>query len=275
MEMILSSASIEQFLKSLSERGRSGNTVRAYENDLNGLLRWTRTSGAGSSTFEKQCAAYLNQTRATASPKTTKRRLATFRQFGKFHNRLVLVDYRPPTPAKPTPHPISEGVNGIHAMIEHAKKKWQAALVAGIGLLGMRVSEARTLTCDSFDLSRGMDGLSVTVVGKGDKRRTIPVGAAAWKAIEPAYIEAAASLSRRLVPVSDRTARQAFKDLGKAAGLTRDVASHDGRATLATHALNSGANIRVVQEILGHASVETTQLYTGVEMDQMREAIKL
>ena len=180
-------------------------------------------------------------------------------------------DYRPPRAQKSQPHPISEGIAGVEAMIEAAESPAERALVALTGLCALRVSEARSVKCADFDIS-DLTRVSVTVRGKGDKQRTVPVSARAWEAVQYAFIQAHNS-GAYLVPLSDSGARRAFSRIGRKAGLARPVASHDGRATLATAALNGGANIRVVQEILGHASVTTTQVYTGVSNDSMREAV--
>ena len=75
--------------------------------------------------------------------------------------------------------------------------------------------------------------------------------------------------------MQDRGARNAIKNLGKRSGLRREVASHDLRATFATDLLNRGVNIRIVQELLGHSSVETTQIYTATTLEAMREAVIL
>lgn len=272
METILTPGTIALFLDSLSERGRSGNTVRAYSADLHGLRAWTITQPSVPSTFEKIAATYLNQTRSTASPKTTTRRLSSFKSFAKFHGEVILADYIAPSPAKQEAHPIEEGISGVRTMIEMASTQWERALVSLTGLIGLRVSEARSIKPSNFDLTRGLSSITVTVRGKGDKTRVVPVSLEAWSALESRMAECISS-DAMLVPVSDSGARRAFTRLGKEAGLCRRVASHDGRATVATTALNEGANIRVVQDILGHSSVTTTQLYTKVTMDQMREAV--
>lgn len=197
--------------------------------------------------------------------------MATFKEFAKTHGEAILVDYRAPKPAAPRPHPIDEGIQGIGAMLEAARNDAERALVALTGLCGLRVSEARSVRPSMFDI-RNPERITLTVRGKGDKERVVPVSADAWMAMQAAYVSAY-SRDLTLVPLSDSGARKAFTRIGKEAGLSRRVASHDGRATLATAALNNGANIRTVQEILGHSNVSTTQVYTGVTLDSMREAV--
>ena len=89
-----------------------------------------------------------------------------------------------------------------------------------------------------------------------------------------AYILAMAKPDHRLISYQDRFSRELIKNLGRRAGVRREISSHDLRATFATEALgHCDNNIRVVQELLGHASVNTTEIYTGVRMDQMKKAV--
>jgi site-specific recombinase XerD len=119
-----------------------------------------------------------------------------------------------------------------------------------------------------FDL----ENMLVEIRGKGDKTRTVPLSTEAWNNVVSAYAMAATTIDHRLVTYQDRFARQAVTNLGNRV-LHRKVSSHDLRATFATAAMDAGANLRTVQELLGHASSETTELYTAVRMDQMRKAV--
>jgi len=148
----------------------------------------------------------------------------------------------------------------------------QQCLVALCGLMGLRVSEARSVHSGSFNL---VDE-TLTVEGKGNKTRTLPVTAAAWKWIEPAYLDAITIEYRvPLINYSDRGARVLIARLGRKASLMRAISSHDLRATFATAAYNKSRDLRVVQELMGHSSSQTTEVYTGVVMEKMREAAEI
>lgn len=179
------------------------------------------------------------------------------------------MDYKAPKVVKGKPHPLVEGVDGIRLMISVAPTQRKKALIAFIGLVGMRVSEARSITPLSIDPLR----MEVTVRGKGDKERTVPISDEAWRHIKPAMYDTADRDS--IVNLSDSAARRCFTRLAEKADLQGRRSSHDGRATLATGMLNKGGNLRVVQEMLGHSSPATTAIYTQVTMDDMRKAASL
>lgn len=182
-----------------------------------------------------------------------------------------MTDYIAPTPSKTIPHPITEGMPGIRAMIACAKNYQQEALVSLGGMVGLRISESLSIQTHHFDLNE----MTLTVRGKGDKTRVVPVSEEAWTYLSGAYAYAMIHPEdKHLIRYRDRFARQIITNLAARAKLGRPVSSHDLRATFATAALDQCNNIRVVQELLGHASVETTEIYTGVEFARMREAVK-
>jgi integrase/recombinase XerD len=157
------------------------------------------------------------------------------------------------------------------------------ALLELLYAAGLRVSEALGLDVDDLDL----DGGSVRVLGKGDRQRVVPVGdlAVAWvgrylREIRPILLAAARAPGRRGGPVfiSDRGRRLgrshawlAVKRAAAAAGLDGRVSPHTLRHSFATHLLEGGADLRVVQELLGHASISTTQIYTHLTGERIRE----
>lgn len=144
---------------------------------------------------------------------------------------------------------------------------------------GARVSEALALDLDDL----AIDERLVRVRGKGSKERLVPIGSLARTAIE-AYLTrarpmlvsrgkgtAALFVNERGTRLSRQSAGAAIEDLGKRAGLGHHVSPHVLRHSFATHLLSGGADIRVVQELLGHASVSTTQIYTKVSVEQLRD----
>lgn len=266
----LTSETIDRYRQWCIGRGRSVNTVRGYTSDLMEFLK--ATGEVSHEEYEELAQAWLNLNRAKMSPKTTARRLTSLRGFAKFAGwGPVLEEYIAPTPGKTIPHPIPEGADGLRRMIECSKNFEQAAIVALGGFVGCRISESLSLRTTDFDIH----SMQVTIRGKGDKTRTVPVSPEAWVNIQSAWVLAHNKQDHQVVSYKDRFARQIVTNLGKRAGLRRPIKSHDLRATFATAALEAaGGNVRVVQELLGHSSVETTEIYTGIQMSAMREAVQ-
>ena len=264
-ETILTPASIEAFQKSLTVRSVSSQTMKAYLTDLKMLQQWVSDSGVQVKDFEELAASWLNATRAEMSPATTKRRASSLKAFARhLGNPNLLAEYRSPQTSLPRPSPLSEGRDGIMRMIRHAPTPQVAALVALQGLMGLRVAEARGVTARSFNWHEG----SLTVRGKGDKERVIPVPDYIQYILQDACERAG---DGPIVSISDRGARAAITRLGRQVGLSRPVSSHDLRATFATEMLRKTGNLRLVQELLGHANSKSTEFYTLVTLDDMRK----
>jgi integrase/recombinase XerC len=145
---------------------------------------------------------------------------------------------------------------------------------------GMRVSELTNLDLRDVDRQRGQ----ILVTGKGDKERLVLIGEPATRALNryvaegrPQYVKAgrpvpaALFLSRLGTRLSDRSIQMLLKKYGQQAGIETDVTPHVLRHTFATHMLNGGADLRVVQELLGHSLLSTTQVYTHVSQNRARE----
>jgi integrase/recombinase XerD len=144
---------------------------------------------------------------------------------------------------------------------------------------GARISEAVGLAVDDLDIA----GSSVVLAGKGGKQRVVPVGSYAIRAVEdylvrtrPALAERGRGsptlfLNARGGPLSRQSAWAILRAAAGRAGLTGRVSPHTLRHSFATHLIDGGADVRVVQELLGHASVTTTQIYTLVTVDRLRE----
>lgn len=127
--------------------------------------------------------------------------------------------------------------------------------------------EALSVRPMDFDLQRMM----LSVRGKGDKTRIIPLTDRAWGVICYHYLDVV-GFQPTVINLQDRTARNIITRLGVRAGLKRRVASHDLRATFATAAYDNTGDQRAVQELLGHANGSTTEIYIGVTSDSMRKA---
>lgn len=268
--MTLSAESIEQFRSSLIARGRSQQTVKAYSTDLRMFLLATETEVTRME-YEDLAMSWLTMNRRTVSPKTTSRRLTSLRSFAKWAGwGSVLGDYKRPEAAIAVPHPLPEGMAGVRTLINYASNERQRALIALCGMCGCRISEALQVRPQDFDLEKQL----LTIHGKGDKKRVVPVSDEAWIILAPPIIRAYPT-NALVVGLKDRQARKVVTALGKRAGLKRSISSHDLRATFGTAIYDATRDIRLVQVLLGHAHSSTTEIYVGVTLAKMREAVKL
>ena len=271
---MLTDDSINKFIDHLRICGMSENTCRAYKSDLQ-AAQWFIHDPFPATTWEAvetRLSTYLNVNRGVWAPKTTCRKLGTFRTWGAFEGHTILAKYKPPKPAKPEPHPIPEGIDGVLAMIKRTRNPRHKALCALTGLMGLRVEEAINVCPSHFDMSN----MTLKVRGKGDKTRIVPVTPAAWSYLSKATTVAMkAGVDSPLVPLTNRGARAAITRHARNAGLSRHVSSHDMRATFLTRAYEKSHDIRAVQELAGHADVRQTQVYTGVTMAGMRAAAEV
>lgn len=215
---------------------------------------------------------WLNASRQELAPSTTGRRLTSIKVWGKWAgDATVLSDYVPPEAARGIAHPIREGKDGLLRMIAVARNPEQKAIIGLTGFAGCRISEARDARPSWFNVH----DMTVTIRGKGDKTRIVPISADAWEAISEAYIDARLrNDDSTIISYADRPARKVVTALGKKAGLSRAVSSHDMRHTFGTLVFDKTRNIRVTQELLGHGSSSTTEIYTGVSEAAMREAVQ-
>lgn len=253
----------------LSVRGKSDNTAKAYVTDVKMFFLEMNLAEISIQELEGMASTWLNARRRQVAAKTLGRRLTSMRAFGKCLGIKILAEYSAPTPARSMPHPLPGLLEDVKKMMAMTKSEQQRCLLALCGLCGLRITEAREVAPSDFDLHN----MTLTVRGKGDKTRIVPVSKTAWSILCPTVLEAKISGRTSVVVLTDRHAREIITQLGVRAGIARPVASHDLRATYATVAYNnSGGNIRAVQDLLGHASVTQTQLYTGVTMDAMRVA---
>lgn len=167
-------------------------------------------------------------------------------------------------------HDIPEGMDGIRKMLLYCKTEQQRALVALLGFHGLRIAEALSVRPSSFDLIE----MELTVRGKGDKTRVVPVSREAWVVLAAPYTRAVCDGDAPIISLKDRAARNCIKSIGKRARLRREIASHDLRATFATAAHDQTKDMRVVQELLGHSNINTTQGYVGTSRSKLRNAVE-
>jgi len=275
------------------ERGLSPATIRAYRGDLGyfAAARGTeRQWAAGPEAARRYLAARTRRGRPRdpgLAPTSLRRRAASIRGFYRFAfgEGLIGVDVAAhiDLPRQPRLLPETLTVADVEVLLEAAPDVRGRALLELLYAAGLRVSEA--LGLDREDLST--DGGFVRVIGKGDKERLVPVGdialdwLARWLADErPALLALHHVDPARGGPVflGDRGRRlarqQAFaivRGSARRAGLPESVSPHTLRHSFATHLLEGGADLRIVQELLGHASISTTQLYTHLTGERVRE----
>jgi integrase/recombinase XerD len=275
------------------ERGLSPATIRAYRGDL-GDFAAARGSGngwaAGPDAAQRYLAARTRRGRprdAGLAPTSLRRRAASIRGFYRFAfgEGLIGVDVAAhiDLPRQPRLLPETLTIAEVEALLEATSDLRARALVELLYAAGLRVSEA--LGLDREDLST--DGGFVRVIGKGDKERLVPVGdialdwLARWITEErPALLAHHHVTPARGGPLflgdrGGRFARQqafaAVRSAARRAGLPDSVSPHTLRHSFATHLLEGGADLRIVQELLGHASISTTQLYTHLTGERVRE----
>lgn len=215
---------------------------------------------------------WLNMLRMTLAPSTTGRRLTSIKVWARWAgDSSILADYVAPEPARGMAHPIREGKDGLMRMIAQARNAEQSAIISLTGLAGCRIGEARAARPSWFNVH----DMTVTIRGKGDKTRVVPLSTDAWATVSEALIEAKMrGENSLLINYSDRPARKVVTALGQKAGLSRAVSSHDMRHTFGSLVFDKTRNIRVTQELLGHGNSSTTEIYTGVTEAAMREAVQ-
>jgi len=282
------------------ERGVAANTVSAYRRDLNRYAAGLTAAGHTGldRVGEAEVAAYLRDLRTgdadhpPLAASSAARAVSAVRGLHRFAAREGLAEtdparaVRPPTAPRRLPKAL--GVAEVAALLKAARGEEPAALrdAALLEFLygtGARVSEAIGCAVDDVDLTDG----TVRLRGKGGRHRVVPMGTYARSALS-AYLTRArpALLAHRRTATRDthtlfRNARggvltrqgawEVLRRCAARAGLPPEVSPHALRHSFATHLLDGGADVRVVQELLGHASVTTTQIYTLVTVDRLRE----
>lgn len=284
------------------ERGASPHTRAAYRRDLEGLERYIEEHRSGVQLEDIDILlvrAFLGSLHGKAKASTIARKLSALRSFFRFltnrghcsTNPVALLDS--PKHRAPLPRflPVDEA---LRVMEQPRGKDSEEGKVSGREILGLRdqailevlygaglrVSELVGLDLDALDLAQGL----VRVCGKGNKERIVPIGRKAGEALavylprrlelltSVAYNDRAADavfLSCRGRRITVRRVQQIVDRETRLAGVRRRSSPHDLRHSYATHLLDSGADLRSIQEMLGHASLSTTQRYTHVTVDSL------
>jgi integrase/recombinase XerD len=286
---------IKRFLTYLSvEKGFSNNTIAAYQNDLSQLASFIEEAAAKPgltpswASFNRQgmLSYQLNLKERNYATTTLARKVAAAKSFFKFMVAEGGLKENPtqnvasPNVGRLLPKPIS--VAQAFRLLEQPAKlstpeaKRDKAMLELLYASGVRVSELVSLNLGDI-----MDDGYVRCFGKGHKERLIPIAPRATKAVEEYIKEARPKIVRSdeekalfLNRRGERLTRQGFwqilKAYAKSAGLDEDVTPHTLRHSFATHMLSGGADLRSVQELLGHANISTTQVYTHLTTEHVR-----
>ena len=281
---------IEQFIDALwVENGLSENTLAAYRRDLVGFADWLATQDCSLDTAaDVQLNAYLSSRyRDGRKLRSNARLLSTLRRFYRYLVRDGRRQDDPtaniPSPKRdrPLPHTLSE--HQVEALLNAPDIRQpigirDRAMLELLYACGLRVSELVSLTADRINLQQGV----VKVLGKGSKERLVPVGEEALRRVRHYLDEARPALSRgapvEALFVSRKAGpmtRQAFwyrvRQYAAKVKISTHLSPHTLRHAFATHLVNHGADLRVVQMLLGHSDLSTTQIYTHVARERLRQ----
>lgn len=286
-------SSIEAFLNFLlAERGMSEKTASAYSRDLMGLQMATGATHPSQITTQAIRAHLSNLLQKGRARTTIARNLACFRSFFRFLMRQGMLSTNPtegirsPKPEKHLPAYLT--VDQAVGLLHHSSSNTfhslrDNAILELLYSTGIRVSELCGLNLNDLQLSLGI----IKVHGKGGKDRIVPFGNMAKEAIK-AYVVRRNELLERFkieqdaVFINERGGRLTPRSVQRLmerrrieAGLGQDITPHSLRHSMATHMLEGGADLRSIQELLGHASLATTQRYTHLDMDRLTDVYRL
>jgi integrase/recombinase XerD len=299
-QLLNTNSAISSFLNHLQiERGLSKNTISAYKRDLSKFSFFLQEMDLGSIT-PGDITRFETSLRAdNLSIGTINRIDSTLRSFFKH----LQAEYGLADPTLEIASgksvrrlPKALTITQILAMIEFAYREGEPITLRDQAMLellyssGARVSELIGINVNDLSTTQTSDGEITTLKlrGKGSKERFVPLGSFATRAIENYMVRirpelatkgrentSALFLNARGGRISRQSAWQMVLNSAKAAGVSEHVSPHVFRHSYATHLLDGGADIRVVQELLGHASVTTTQIYTLITIDKVRESYSL
>lgn len=282
---------LDQFLDFLTlERGLSANTRTAYATDLTGFIRFLQRGGLSSlnQMTRKHVVDYLmrEKDRGLAAASLS-RRLVAIRVFLRYLQQEGLLAANVTEtmdspklwkllPATLSPSEVESLLNAPR--LDRPKGLRDRALLETLYGAGLRVSEAAGLRIQDLQFDAGY----LRCTGKGRKERVVPLGgaAAAWlkrylDEARPVLLRGGASeqvfLSNRGRPLSRKTIWQMIRAMTRAAGIAKHVSPHTLRHSFATHLLANQAPLRIIQEMLGHADIATTQIYTHVDSQRLQQ----
>lgn len=277
-----------------AERGLSANTVAAYRRDLASYVDFLAARGIddAADVTAVEVSEFVRQLTAGRATSSVARHVASVRTFHQFALDEALTttnpaaDVSPPRLGQRLPKALT--IDQVTRMLEAPDRDTpdglrDAALLELLYGTGGRVSEVCGLDVDDVTVALADPDAGLRLLGKGNKERMVPLGSYARSAVDAYLVRARTGLARagsgspalllnqRGGRLSRQSAWAAIKRAAAAAGITEEVSPHSLRHSFATHLLDGGADLRVVQELLGHSSVATTQIYTLVTIEHLRE----
>jgi integrase/recombinase XerD len=282
---------MEAFLDALwMEQGLSANTLAAYRRDLEGLAHWLQAQSAASLLMAQSgdLHDYLKyRTEQGGKASSAARLLSSLRRFYRYYLREGQIAYDPteqldsPKLGRPLPKALTE--TEVEALLAAPDTETplglrDRAMLELLYAAGLRVSELVSIQLTQINERQGI----VRVVGKGDKTRLVPMGEEAedWlgrylregrqellkgKQCEPVFV------TQRGAGLTRQAFWYAIKRYAQQAGIQKHLSPHTLRHSFATHLLNHGADLRVVQMLLGHSDLSTTQIYTHVANERIKQ----
>ncbi|MBS9337238.1 site-specific tyrosine recombinase XerD [Fructobacillus parabroussonetiae] len=271
------------------ERGLSQNTVKAYQQDLTAFARFLEEQKKSKDDVDHLVIlTFLNQLRAAGRANSSiARMVTTLRKYFAYLKKEGLVAHdpmqtiKPPKKAQHLPAVLTiEEVDRLLAVPDLTTTLGirNKALLELLYATGLRVSELVNLTLDDLHLDLGL----LQTIGKGDKERIIPVGEVAIDWLNTYLRDSRPKLLKKQKadqiflndhgrPISRQGVWLLIKQLVAQAGIHKDVSPHTLRHSFATHILENGADLRVVQELLGHSDISTTQIYTHISKGRLTQ----
>ena len=273
---------IKDYLEHLQfERRMSAHTLDAYRRDLDALTAWAQAQGTEDlSTLQpEQLRAFIAaEHRRGLSPKSLQRRLSACRSYFQWllkHARIAAnpaAGVRAPKAPRKLPQVLDpdEAARLVDVPTDVPLGLRDRALLELFYSSGLRLSELCQLRWHDLDL----DGGTVTVLGKGSKQRVVPVGSHARKALAQWRGDSQAASDApvfpgRNGPITPRAVQLRLRQLAQRQGLFKRVHPHLLRHSFASHVLESSGDLRGVQELLGHADIATTQIYTHLDFQHL------
>jgi integrase/recombinase XerD len=279
---------VEAFIDHLLvERGLSENTCSAYRADLSrfmGFIQRNKLRHMHRVTRDHVTGYLLEQRRRGLGPRSLARHLAAIRMFFRFllSEKVLAADV---TQTIDSPQlwqtlPDTLDYDQVDALLAAPDPKTglglrNKAMLELMYATGLRVSEVTSVTINAIEFDAGF----LRAIGKGNKERIVPIGRQALEWLRRYLDESRPAdsrraeifLSQRGTPLSRKTVWAMIKKYARQAGIDRNITPHSLRHSFATHLLNNGGDLRVIQEMLGHADISTTQVYTHVDQQRLKD----
>ena len=275
------------------ERGLSQNTIASYSLDIKKLMQWLEENSIRESPekiTEKTLQEFIYQVAKSMTPRTQSRIISGLRGF---FNYLIFEEYRNTNPlelmespkvGQKLPDTLSEEeIDAIISAIDLSKPQGQRnkAILETLYGCGLRVSELTELKISDLFFEEGF----IKVTGKGDKQRLVPIAGSTIKYIDLYVKEIRVHqtiaenakdtlfLNRRGKPLTRAMIFTIVKNLTELSGIQKNVSPHTFRHSFATHLLQNGADLRAIQQMLGHESITTTEIYTHIDKTHLTQVM--